>query len=227
MTEVLPVRLTAEQARDLTQAVRDDVRALWVKVLDLFEGGAHLALGYASWGAYWEGEFGQSSGRGEQLVRAGRVARALEAGTTDVPLPANDLLARELIPVLRQAPDDVGDVWARAYKTANGRPTAEHLRELVEPYRTEWEANRPHASESWNRRASTKRARNLAGVPLVRAHSHAEGAHANIGAAIDAGTTDGTLAEWLEHAEAGARLLSDVAERIRTHLANQRRDTEG
>ena len=41
--------LSREQARALTDEVKADVIALWVKLLTLYEGGAHTALGYASW----------------------------------------------------------------------------------------------------------------------------------------------------------------------------------
>jgi hypothetical protein len=47
-------------ARALTDEVTQDAAALWAKLLRLYEGEAHIALGYSSWGAYYEKEF-QSS----------------------------------------------------------------------------------------------------------------------------------------------------------------------
>jgi hypothetical protein len=45
-------RLSAEEARRLTDKVKADMAAVWAKLLRLFEGQVHIALGYASWEAY-------------------------------------------------------------------------------------------------------------------------------------------------------------------------------
>lgn len=213
MTTMESARLTPAQARDLTAEVRADVRTLWAKVLDLYEGGAHLAMGYGNWRAYWEAEFGGSGGRGEQLVRAGRVVRALEAaGVED--LPANDSVARQLMPVYRAAPEELGTVWTRAVEVVNGAPTTSQLAEIVEPYRRRRGGrDGRHVAAG----AATKRRRNLAGVPIIQAHSHAASARANVDNALDA--DEAVLTEWLEHADEAARLLAEVSDAIRAHLA--------
>jgi hypothetical protein len=58
----------------LTEEVKADAAALWAKLLELYEGGAHKVLGYSSWGAYYEAEFGASKSDGYRLLDAARVA---------------------------------------------------------------------------------------------------------------------------------------------------------
>lgn len=212
-TDVVVAALDAERARALTDEVRADVRALWGKVLALYEGAAHTALGYPSWKAYWAAEFGGAGSRGDQLIRAGRVARALAAAGLDVPLPANEAIARRLVPVLRNAPEDLSAVWTRAVSTSGGAPTAALVEEIVEPYRRRIKGGDQRTG------GKTRQARNLAGVPIIRAHANAAGAVENIEAAIDARTSDEILREWLEHAETAANLMAEVAEKIRARLA--------
>src|SRR5438067_2376914 len=53
--------------------------ALWRRLLRLYEGCAHTALGYASWSDYCAAEFDVGKSRAYQLLAAGRVAAELEA----------------------------------------------------------------------------------------------------------------------------------------------------
>ena len=78
MREVEPkqtgaVTLTREDAERLTERAREQASALWRTVLALYNGRAHEALGYTSWGAYWRAEFGQESAHAYRLLRAARV----------------------------------------------------------------------------------------------------------------------------------------------------------
>lgn len=53
MAEVIEATvMSAEEARMLTDQVKDDARALWAKLLDLKQRGAHIALGYSNWADY-------------------------------------------------------------------------------------------------------------------------------------------------------------------------------
>lgn len=104
--------VTAQQARILTDEVKDDAAALWAKLLRLYEGGAHKALGYSSWGAYYSAEFGETGTRGYQLLDAARVLDALPHSTT-VEWPSESA-ARELVPILRKDPERVEEVWLEA-----------------------------------------------------------------------------------------------------------------
>lgn len=214
-TALVP-QLSKEAARRMTDEVRHDVHSLWRKVLALYEGGAHLALGYDDWSEYWTAEFGGSGHRGTQLVRAGRVVRALEAGDGDLPLPANDSVARQLLPVYRYAPEDLTTVWQRAVQVTGGTPTTAQVAEIVEPYR-----RRRNLAHDPAQSGATRRKRNLAGVPIVHAHSNALGASSNLADALDARPSVDVLREWLEHAEEAARIMSDVAAMLREHLSTR------
>lgn len=76
MQELIPP-LTALDARRLTEEVKEDAQQLWAKLLYLYEGRAHIALGYSSWADYCEREFHMSNGRAYQLLQAARVIHQL------------------------------------------------------------------------------------------------------------------------------------------------------
>jgi len=121
--------LSADEARALTDEVKRDSKALWEKLQRLYEGGAHKALGYSSWGGYFEAEFGQSQARGYQLLAAGRVLEA--SRSTRVEPPRTEAQARALSPLLDR-PDELREAWTEAKETANGEPTAGDVREAVQ-----------------------------------------------------------------------------------------------
>jgi hypothetical protein len=56
---VVSAQLSLEEARALTDQAREQARELWRTLLRLYEGGAHTALGYASWAEYFNAEFRQ------------------------------------------------------------------------------------------------------------------------------------------------------------------------
>jgi hypothetical protein len=70
--------LTMHAARLLTDEVKADTAALWAKLLRLYDGDAHTALGFSSWGEYYAAEFNESGRRGYQLLDAARVVAVLE-----------------------------------------------------------------------------------------------------------------------------------------------------
>lgn len=141
MTTVETVALTRDEARKLTDEVKGDAAALWTKLVRLYEGKAHKALGFRSWGAYYEAEFGGSARRGYQLLNAGRVFEKLPIGTdlvqrphecTIVQRPSAETVLRELSPILRNAGDAVAEAWKESVEEANGQPTAKQVRDVVQ-----------------------------------------------------------------------------------------------
>lgn len=205
----LQPQMSEAEARAMTEEVREEFGALWSRVLDLYERGAHLALNYTSWGEYWRSEFGVSGARGEQLVRAGRVARALEAA--GMPLPANDSTARTLLPVLRYAPEDLTKVWQTALD-AHDTPMMRHLKPLVEPYRQ----MRPTSEDATKaKRSATKRSRGAITRALDDARGAAEAALAGLDDALATNPTDAMLDEWRENAKICAQRYMELASRLR------------
>src|SRR3954452_357157 len=76
--EVASAPLSPEEARALTDQAREQARELWRTLLRLYEGGAHAALGYASWAEYFNAEFRDAGDRLDpkhpyRLLRAARV----------------------------------------------------------------------------------------------------------------------------------------------------------
>ena len=127
--EVLAAILTTDEARSLTDEVKQDARALWKKLLRLYEGEAHKALGYSSWADYYEAEFGKGRSRAYQLLNSGKVLAAIEKESTTVEPPRNEAQARELAPLLEQ-PDEMRAAWEEASK--EGEPTAAKVRAAVQ-----------------------------------------------------------------------------------------------
>jgi VRR-NUC domain len=119
--------LGPSEARRLTDEVKRDAKALWQKLVELYDGGAHTALGYSSWGAYFETEFEQSGRRGYQLLDAGRVLESVNHGST---APPNERQARELAPLLEK-PEQLRETWDGIHRH-HADPTAADVREAVE-----------------------------------------------------------------------------------------------
>jgi len=121
--------LTPAAARSLTKRIRDSASQLWADLLRAYEGGAHTALGYSSWGAYYEAEFGGSDATGYRLLQSARVMGQLPIGS---PRPSSEAVARELAPVLREHPAaQVEQVWGEVVEQHGAKPTAAQVRETV------------------------------------------------------------------------------------------------
>ena len=58
--EIVEDELTSSQARELTDRIRVTLDGLWDLVIEAFNGRAHAALGYSSWDAYCNAEFGSN-----------------------------------------------------------------------------------------------------------------------------------------------------------------------
>ncbi|MCR4341992.1 MAG: phage N-6-adenine-methyltransferase [Gemmatimonadaceae bacterium] len=128
MSELAVATLSHDEARSLTDEVKGDAERLWRKLVELYDGGAHLALGYPSWGAYFETEFGGKSSHAYRVLDAGRVARALDSPIGE--RPANEAQARELAPLLDD-PEKLRETWAEVVEL-HPEPTAADVREVVQ-----------------------------------------------------------------------------------------------
>lgn len=126
MSDLAVAPLSRDKARSLTDEVKHDAERLWRKLVELYDGRAHRALGYSSWGSYFEAEFGGSDATAYRLLQSGRVMAELPMGS---PKPATERMARELAPLLDR-PEELRDAWAEA--SSNGEPTALKVREVVQ-----------------------------------------------------------------------------------------------
>ncbi len=123
--------LSQGEARRLTDDIKAQAERLCFMLLEAYEGGAHLALGYSSWGAYFEEEFGGGS-RAYQLLDSGRVVRAVEGHSTIVERSRpNEAQARELAPLLRRDEKEMLEVWAELRVEYGDTITANRVRNLV------------------------------------------------------------------------------------------------
>jgi hypothetical protein len=133
------VRLTEAEARTLTEEIKERAEELWGYLLGAYEGGAHLALGYSSWGAYFEAEFGGTARHGYHLLDAGRVVKAIEQSeqlfTRQTPTESQ---ARELSTVAKDSPEEAAELWGDIVEEAHhtGQAvTAEKVREKVREHK--------------------------------------------------------------------------------------------
>jgi hypothetical protein len=119
------------EARRLTDEAKRDIAALRERLLLLYEGEAHLALGFSSWGEYWETEFETSWRTGYRELEAARVNRAIDPWDNGGHL--SERQARELAPLLRQEDEDaVLDLWRELQDEYGERLTAENVQAAVE-----------------------------------------------------------------------------------------------
>lgn len=130
MTELAVRTLSPSTARTLTDEVKRDAESLWLKLVELYEGGAHASLGYPSWGKYFEAEFGGSDATAYRLLQSGRALAQLPIGS---PRPTNESQARELAPLLAE-PEQLRQAWAEVVEL-HPEPTAKQVREVVEKHR--------------------------------------------------------------------------------------------
>ncbi len=117
-----PMILTPETARILTDRVKADAVALWEKLLELYECGAHTALGYRSWAQYCSVEFDMGKSQAYRLLDSGRVIAVLDESPIGE-RPTSEAVARELVPVLRGDADHLDEVWGQVVDyTVRSRP---------------------------------------------------------------------------------------------------------
>lgn len=121
--------MSREDARSLTDEARAAGEELWRKLLALYQGGAHTALGYDAWGDYFEHEFGGDRRHGYRILDAARVVDVLSGQLATDVLPANEGQARELTPLLKN-PEALRAAWTEVVQQEE-RPTAAVIREVV------------------------------------------------------------------------------------------------
>lgn len=131
------VLLSRDEARALTDEVKQDAQALWQKLVQLYNGEAHKALGFRSWRAYCAAEFQMTRDVAYQMLNAGKVMDELHSGRrgessamADKPLPATERVARALVPVMNGG-HSVSETWDRVLDEHGPEPTAAQVRQTV------------------------------------------------------------------------------------------------
>jgi hypothetical protein len=121
-TDVVVASVTEHAARVLTDEVKADASALWVRFLDLHDAGVHAALGYSSWSDYCAAEFDMSKPMAYRVINAGRVVASL----SEFPNGNSALTeshARQLVPLVEDAPRlKLAAETAQATAAAEDRP---------------------------------------------------------------------------------------------------------
>lgn len=120
-------QFSPDRARTLTDQVKHDARLLWTQLLDLYEGGAHLALGYESWADYCAAEFDMSKAVAYRLLQAARVVGQLPMGNSP---PQNERQARELARL--PDPEQRAETWAAVIDEHGDDVTAADVRAAVD-----------------------------------------------------------------------------------------------
>jgi hypothetical protein len=124
--------LTASAARLLTDNIRTDIEGLWFRLLDAYERGFHIALGYPSWSDYCKVEFGAAKSTAYQYLDTARVARAIESQSAAADSSLSGKAARELVPVLKEEGEEaVSEVWEEIVEEHGPTPTAAEVRGRV------------------------------------------------------------------------------------------------
>src|SRR3954452_3951976 len=113
MSGLVRGQLDRREARMLTEKVKSAAEQLWRDLLALYEGQAHLALGYPSWAEYCRDEFDMGQRQAYRVLDAARVVEQVgQCPIGHSAPPRNEAVAREMVPVLRDAPERVAEVWA-------------------------------------------------------------------------------------------------------------------
>lgn len=138
-TALVGTALDADQARRLTDSIKTAVAWTWDLVQEAYFGRAWEALGYLTWDAYCEAEFGTSRLRLPREERsevvgslrdAGLSLRAIAAGTG----LSKDTVARELAAVANETPGTVTGTDGKVYPSERPEPP-DDLDARLERYR--------------------------------------------------------------------------------------------
>lgn len=128
---------STEEARDLTDRIKQHAEALWELLLEAHDRGAWRALGYSTWADYVAGEFDMSRSRSYQLLDQGRAVKAIQSATgVQDPghVPLNSEAAQDIKPHLTDVTNDVRERVDNEPEPSNDR-VQEIVNETVDRYR--------------------------------------------------------------------------------------------
>jgi hypothetical protein len=149
--------MTVDEARAITDRIKDAAEEMWSLLLTAHERKAWAALGYQSWEEYIGGEFNMSRRRSYQLLDQGRAIHAIAAAAGMEPPPTNSASvdvnrgshipltereAREIKPILPQVTAEIKERVTSLGPTPEPEAVKEVVREVVKETRTAMQ-NRP------------------------------------------------------------------------------------
>lgn len=128
--------ITPDEARRLTDRIRDSVEATWALLLEAHEQKAWAALGYATWAEYVSAEFNMSRRHSYRLLDHGRVVRAIEEATSSVThgshgsvSPIGDISERVARDVRPHLDDVTNEIQQRIAEEPDAEP--DRVRDIV------------------------------------------------------------------------------------------------
>lgn len=136
--------LTEDEARALTDRIRDAAEHLWSLLAEAHERQAWRALGYDRWEDYVRAEFNMTRQRAYQLLDQAKVIREIQAAAsvstsvdTAEPVPAvvTEAQARDVKPILGELTDSI-----RERLNEVPEPTPERVQRIVQETITEHRA---------------------------------------------------------------------------------------
>lgn len=132
--EIKETCLSAEYARELTRKIRVGLEGTYALIIDAFKGRAWSALGYSSWDAYCQGEFGSLALQPPREERHQVVMSMREAGmSTRAIASATSIPQRSVVRQLGTAgesngsPGTVTGLDGKTYKASSPEPAFEDV----------------------------------------------------------------------------------------------------
>lgn len=137
--------MDANEARVITQRIKDHAEALWALLLEAHDREAWRALGYETWNAYVTGEFAMSKQRSFQVIDQGRVIQAIRAASESTTVDLSEREARDIKPRLTEVTTEVRRRVEQEYHQHAARndpepPTEDRVQAIVAEVVTETRA---------------------------------------------------------------------------------------
>src|SRR5687768_7949658 len=126
-TELEHVKLSFDEARQITEEIKSNVESVWLLLKKAHDGKAWAALGFPTWEEYVKQEFKMSRRRSYELVNFAKVQENL-CGLPHKPETEGQANALTAL----KEPERQREAWTQAVETSGGKPTAKDVEAAVE-----------------------------------------------------------------------------------------------
>lgn len=134
VTQLAKASPEEEQLRRLEQIVSKGIRTfieVGEALAEIRDRKLYVVAGHTRFDTYLRERWGMSRSHAYRLIDSARVQEALSpTGDTDH-APKNEAVARELVPLLRKAPDQLEPMWRKLVEDHDGRPPASAVKGAV------------------------------------------------------------------------------------------------